>query len=209
LYITSGGGGGSLYASRVEGGYHHYLSITISDTDISVQPVELEPDPDPKCPEVVVKGKNSIEVFDLEMLGSLTSKEGISSFENQYNNVRSYGKYNGVTLGDLIKTAGDMDTDDIIIVQASDGYYIELGYMNIYPNETVRSSQGDLILAYVYENDTVPDWKDGFRLVALAPDGLYSNLDAQITTPEGLPVPVSAGSRWVRNVNLITIKTKN
>jgi hypothetical protein len=54
-----------------------------------------------------------------------------------------------------------------------------------------------MVLAYALDGISIPDWKDGFRLVVLPEGGRVSNEAYRAA---------SAGSFWVKNVERITLR---
>ena len=133
--------------------------------------------------------------------------EGASSYQNQYGNIGGEGNYAGIKVSDLIELAGGMDEGDVLRVEATDGYYQDFGYLNVYPDEAYLSVQGTMILALEYDTVGIPKWQDGPRIVMLAADGLYSNDDCDQTSYENQidDSYLSAGARWVKNVVKLTI----
>ncbi len=203
-YVTSGGGGGTLYASAAEGGVYHYTIVTVNGSGISVEPVQV-PGPERRTDELTIKGPDEVKALDLAELEQMPLVTGDSSFENQYGNVKGEGYYLGVSLEDLVDLVGGLDADGYVRVVSSDGYYTDLGYANIYPDQNYSSLQGALVIAFSMDNETVPGWSKGMLLVATAPDGLFSIQDAIDTTPPEFDEPVSGGARWVRNVEYIEV----
>jgi hypothetical protein len=133
---------------------------------------------------------------------------GTSTAQNRFENWRDNGDYIGVPLATLIELVGGMDADDVIKVNASDGYTQYYAYSNVYPNASYAPLQGNLVLALSY-NYTTPGshmgaWADGPRTVFLPPDNAYSNDDANQTTHPAWFFG-SAGARWVRNVATIEV----
>jgi 3',5'-cyclic AMP phosphodiesterase CpdA len=207
LFVTSGGGGATLYETPENGGFYHYLKIDISMFGIDVIPVPLNWAELSTPPSIIIKRGDDVLNLTLEDLKGFDTVQGMSAFENQYGNWKGQGTYKGVSLRDLVELFGGMERESVIIVGAWDGYEQKYGYTNIYPNSTLLSIQGEMILAFAFDDEEVPDWEDGFRVVFLPQDGEYSNNDALITTDEDLldGELVSAGSRWVRNVAEIEI----
>ncbi|MFW9793948.1 MAG: hypothetical protein ACFFEE_06595 [Candidatus Thorarchaeota archaeon] len=124
------------------------------------------------------------------------------SFQNSFGNIRGAGEYQGVLVSDLLEAVGGMGINDTLTVKASDGYSQTFEYSKVYPNQTIWDIQGDMVIAYMYNGTTVPDYEDGFRLMFLPEDGYYSNADANATTD---PNPYAAGPQCVSNVVQIIV----
>ncbi|MHA2314472.1 MAG: hypothetical protein ACXACF_04205, partial [Candidatus Hermodarchaeia archaeon] len=168
--------------------------------------------PTPIQGEVDVQVINGSTVLNLTFsdLVPLTTGEssGTSTAQNRFDNWRDNGDYIGVSLATLVELVGGIDTNDVIRVNASDGYTQYYAYNNLYPNASYAPLQGNLILAYSY-NYTTPGphagaWADGPRTVFLPSDNAYSNNDANQTTHPAWFFG-SAGARWVRNVASIEV----
>ncbi len=95
-----------------------------------------------------------------------------------------------------------MTSNDTLKVTASDEYSMIFEYSKVYPNASFLAIQGDMVLAYEYNETRVPDYEDGFRIAFLPEDGYYSNEDANATTE---PNPSAAGPQWVSNVAKIEV----
>ncbi|MFX1299873.1 MAG: hypothetical protein ACFFDE_02945 [Promethearchaeota archaeon] len=155
----------------------------------------------------VINGDTTV-YLNFSSLVSMTPDSGFSSAQNRFDNWRDHGNYRGVSLAYLIELVGGIDTNDVVRVNATDGYTQYYAYSNLYPNATIAAIQGDLVLAYLY-NDSTPGshedaWADGARTVFLPSDGAYSNDDANQTTHPAWFFG-SAGARWVRNVATIEV----
>jgi hypothetical protein len=151
----------------------------------------------------VIDGAKEYIVYlvDLALMYNL---EGYSTYQKKTGNWGGNGTYLGVPLSAVIESVTTFDANDIIRVNATDDYSQNFGYYNLYPNASFAAVQGELILAYSY-NDTIPTaWSDGPRLAFLTPDGAYSNDDANQTTHSSW-FSGSAGARWVSNVASIEI----
>ena len=207
LFVTSGGGGATLYETPENRGFYHYLKIDISMSGIDVIPVPLNGTELSTPPSITMKRGDDVLNLTLEDLKGFDTVQGMSAFENQYGNWKGQGTYNGVPLRALVEVFRGIEQESVVLVRAWDGYEQKYGYTNLYPNSTLLSIQGEMILAFAFDDEEVPDWEDGFRVVFLPQDGEYSNNDALITTDEDLldGELVSAGSRWVRNVAEIEI----
>ncbi|MFW9770062.1 MAG: molybdopterin-dependent oxidoreductase [Candidatus Thorarchaeota archaeon] len=156
-----------------------------------------------EVPEVTITGSTgtSVNVTLTEMTAMSTiSRNG--SFQNSYGNVRGSGEYSGVLISDLIELVGGMEENDTVKVIASDGYSQTFEYSKVYPNAIIWGIQGDMVLAYKFNETIVPDYEEGFRLMFLPEDGYYSNADANATTD---PDPYAAGPQCVSDVNQIVV----
>lgn len=200
-YIVTGGAGASLYANEDDGGIYHYVNVTVTDSGLSIEPILLG---SPVIPRdtVAIRSFSDDVTLSLNDLLQMVSIQGFSSFQNQYDNWRGQGIYQGIAISTLIDLVGGMKENDTLVVMSFDGYYQEFSYWNVYPNASWIEIQGPMILAYEYNGTQVLDWADGMRLVMIPPDGAYSNLDATLTS--SIPV-VSAGSRWVRFVSFLEV----
>ncbi|NWF96560.1 MAG: hypothetical protein HXY34_10515 [Candidatus Thorarchaeota archaeon] len=125
------------------------------------------------------------------------------SFQNSFGNIRGAGEYRGVRVSALVELAGGMEANDTVQVISSDGYNRTFGYRNVYPNSTEYGIQGHMVLAFEYNGSEVPDYEDGFRLMFLTDDGVFSNADAAQVYPDlGTG---SAGSLCVSKVATIRV----
>ncbi|MFX1562957.1 MAG: metallophosphoesterase family protein [Promethearchaeota archaeon] len=206
LYLTSGGAGASLVASPDQGGFHHYVLVTISLQEIILEPQPVEV---PVLP-VAVEIRNSANfsmTLGLHDLESLATIQRWGQFENIYSNLRGYGLYRGVLISDLLVLIGGMSSNQILLAEAYDGYQQTYGYSNVYPNTSWYQLQGDFILAFQYNTTLPPEWTDGPRLAFLPLDETYSNLDCEETSypNQGYHLYPSAGARWIRTVILLQI----
>ena len=146
-YVITGGAGASLYASEEEGGIYHFVNVTVIENEVEVSPVLLH-SPNLERDEVVIRGSDADVTLSLTDLINMDTTEGWSSFQNQYDNWRGYGLYQGVTISTLVELIGGMDVSDTVKVVAFDGYSQEFSYDNVYPNSSWYALQGDMILAY-------------------------------------------------------------
>ncbi len=151
----------------------------------------------------IIKGETIVDL-NFASLTEMSPTTGNSSAQNRFQNWRDTGEYIGVSLSSLVETVGGMDENDVVRVNASDGWIQYYAYYNLYPNATFSTIQGDLILAYSYNGTTPPSWSDGPRTVFLPTDGAYSNDDANQTTHPSWFFG-SAGARWVKNVATIEV----
>jgi hypothetical protein len=205
-YVITGGAGTSLYAGEEEGGIYHFVNVTVSETGVEIAPVLLAP-PSLERDRVVVRGTDADVTLSLADLISMDMTEGLSSFENQFDNWRGYGLYRGVQISDLVGLVGGMGVSDIVRITSFDGYSQDFTHDNVYPNTSWYDIQGDMILAYGLNGTDVLDWTDGMRIVMLPADEAYSNDDCLATSAAGLGCQVynSAGARWVRFVSFIEV----
>lgn len=204
-YVITGGAGAELYASPDEGGFHHFTLFSVQGDSISFSPVVVEVGTHEKVIEVSGRMGN-ITLPPSDLLAML-SIEGYSSYQNYYGNWKGDGTYRGVLLLELIELVGGIEQGEILRIESSDGYSQEYCYWNVYPNATWHSAQGDMILAYMFNGTSVPDWENGFEIAFLPEDGAYSNNDCLVTSAEGQGgnVYLSAGARWVKDVCRIVV----
>ena len=154
-------------------------------------------------PGVLLTGATdtSVNISHTEMTEMSTiTRDG--SYQNSFGNVRGVGTYSGVLISDLVELVGGMQEDDTVKVIAGDGYSQTFEYSKVYPNASIWSIQGDMILAYEFNETTVPEFEKGFQLMFLPEDGYYSNEDANATTD---PDPYAAGPQLVSNVTEIRV----
>ncbi len=205
-YVVTGGAGASLYAKPENGGFYHFVNVTLAKSGLIIEPVLLD-SPSLQRNMIAVKSDDESVTLGLDDLLLLSELEGFSSFQNQFSNWRGHGTYRGVKIADIIELVGGMDENDILRIGSNDGYEWNFSYFNVYPNSSWYEIQGDMILAYSLNSTPVPDWLDGMRLVMLAPDGGYSNEDYQLTSAPGMGYYVyeSAGASWVRFVSDIEV----
>jgi len=211
-FITSGGGGAGLYAEAEDGGYNHWLLV--KDTggqgslDIAVQ--RFEP---PARRDIVTvvgpKGQIVLDSGELQELYNAYKMDGNASFENQYGNINGKGEYAGIPIRSLLKQVGGMTENNRLLIQSVDGYQQSFSYQNVYPESAGwQETQGEMILALSCNGEKLPQWKDGYRIVFLTADGLYSNKDCELTSApgEGWNEYQSAGARWIRYVVKLEVK---
>ncbi|MBD3404508.1 MAG: hypothetical protein GF411_00055 [Candidatus Lokiarchaeota archaeon] len=159
-------------------------------------------------PSVTMVADDETETsISLTQMQGMEKVEGVSSFENRFNNTRGQGTYTGVPISALVNAAGGMTETQIIEVEASDGYKVKFVYWNVFPNASIKAIQGEMILAYSYNDTVVPAYEDGFRLAFIPEDGFHSNTDMNETTDPEYRAD-SAGALWISNVVKITIKTR-
>ena len=153
--------------------------------------------------EVTVTGADGTSVnVTLSEMTEMSTITRSGSYQNSYGNVRGVGVYTGVLISDLIELVGGMLEYDSVRITASDGYSQTFDYNKVYPNVTEWDIQGDMTLAYGYNDTIVPDYERGYQLIFLPEDGYYSNADANATTD---PNPSAAGPQCVGNVMEIKV----
>jgi predicted phosphodiesterase len=201
--VISGGAGATLVD-----GEHHYVKVSVGGTtpfDIHKLDLRLESQP---TSFLSVTGRNGTTCnYTFEDLFAMGILEGNSSFENYFGNIGGEGFYTGVALSDLIDAVGGMEEGDVLRVTATDSYYQDFGYLNVYPGEDWLELQGVMLVALSLDSVSIPDWEDGPKLIMLASDGLYNNSDCEETSYEGQGYSVypSAGARWVKNLATIQV----
>ncbi|MHA3963747.1 MAG: metallophosphoesterase [Candidatus Thorarchaeota archaeon SMTZ1-45] len=205
-YVITGGAGASLYANASNGGIHHFVNVTLSNSNLILEMVPLQ-SPDLPRDAVIVRSTDEDVTLSVRDLQVMAVVDGFSSFQNRYGNWRCYGEYRGVRVSDLVDLVGGMDSDEIVRVTSYDGFAQDFHWSNVYPNASWYSIQGHMILAFEYNGTAVPDWSDGIRLVMLPPDEGYSNEDCLYTSSAGTGCHVyeSAGARWVRFVSYVEV----
>ncbi len=172
---------------------------------ILLQPTEGNGDGDTNTElSIKVIGLSTSKEFNLSEMQGETTILRSGSFQNSYGNIRGAGEYKGVLVSALIDAVGGMGVNDTLTVKAVDGYSQTFSYSKVYPNATIYGFQGDMVIAYQYNESVVPDYEDGFRLVFLPEDGYYSNADANASTD---PNPVAAGPQCVSNVATIIVNS--
>lgn len=206
LYAISGGAGISLYADTDSGGIYHYLNVTINSEGILVEPVLLET-PVLQRDTITIQGSDESVTLSIQDLKNLPTIEEFSSFQNQYDNWRGQGVYHGVKISVLLELIGGIASNQRLRVSAIDGFSQDFAYCNIYPNTTWYEYQGDMILAFAFNESIVPDWSNGLRIVMIPEDGGYSNDDCAATSAAGMGYNVypSAGARWIRFIVLMEV----
>lgn len=181
-----------------------YLALQQGDSD------DDDDDGDGNSITLSIIGKTGVEQnLTLDAVVDMESMEAVSSYQNRFGNWRGYGTYEGVNLSALADLVGGMNPGDIMTITASDGYYQNLSYYQVYPDDDCLKIQGPSVLAYEFNGTLCPDWEDGLMVAMLAPDQAFSNMDFNSTCakdPEFLG-STSAGSLWVTNVERIQIQS--
>lgn len=144
--------------------------------------------------------------MSLDELKEMDAVTGTVSFQNRFDNWNEPAEYRGVALSSLVP---DMEPTDVLEVTAEDGFSQKFSYRQIFPSETNRNIQGDIILAYSRDGVSVPDWEDGPMIAVLPEDERFSNTDLMMTRSlvSDYNHQSSAGSLWVKNVNEIGLIT--
>ncbi len=173
----------------------YLMAVTDDDNGVSVTGVEIS-----------LSGPEGESVKDIAELEDLGTFEGPSAYENRFGNWRGNGTYKGIPLDLIADEAGGMGEDQVMKVTASDGYYQNLSYGQVYPEADALGIQGRIILAVEFDGVRVPEWEDGPMIAVIPPDAGFSNEDLNMTAPEGPRFKASsAGSIWVRNIASIEI----
>lgn len=159
----------------------------------------------PSGPELqLIGGDGSQSTLTLTDLEALTYIERYGSYQNTFGNVRGQGVYKGVAVSMLVQMIGGMQEEDLLVVNATDGYSQTFTYQKVFPDTSTYDLQGDMVLAYEFNQTKVPDYELGYRLVFLTLDGYYTNDDAgNSSSPEYYAG--AAGPQCVSNVASITV----
>lgn len=199
--LITGGGGGSLVK-----GEHHFVYADASNDNLEFTKVPIDTEEQNVYKIFVKKGGKNVTYTYQNLLYKMDSS-GVSSFQNQFGNIRGKGYYEGVKFRALLEKVGGMSKNDTLVVESIDGYKQKFGYLNVYPNEEFMRYQGEFILALEYNNKTIDDWEDGPRAVMIPGDGYYSNDDCANTSypGQGWNVYESAGARWAKYVKMIEV----
>jgi len=207
LFVTSGGAGASFYATPEEGGFYHYVIASLQKQSIDIQeyPVEITENNNEL---VLLKGEQGV-ILTIEELQKMEQATGYSSFENQFGNINGKGTYSGILVEDLLELIGGMTKDETLNVYSTDGYKQEFSYENIYAKESgILNIQGLMVLAISINGDYPPEWQEGYRLIFMPEDGVYSNDDCANTSfgEQGFNTYPSAGARWVRDIARLEVR---
>lgn len=200
-HVVSGGGGAALYTSADRGGFHHFILCRIGAEGLQVEAVQVEAPP--RSDELVVSGPSGDLIFTAEELEGLADLEQELTFQNRLYNFGGQGIYRGVTVNVLLEKAGGIKPGDTLMVYALDGYAQAYAYGNVYPDSCGwEERQGPMALAITFNGETVPEWRDGYRIAFFPDDGVYDNEDCALTSAEGQGWHIyeSAGGRWVKTV---------
>ena len=211
VFITTGGGGAVLHETLSDGGFHHYTNIELNLTDGTLTVEAITQEKSKSSTEIKLIKNSSLFIIDLyDLQSEFNLRKGYSSFENQYNNKKAYGYYIGVEVSDLLNIIGGFTKEQILQIEASDGFKQNYSHEVVYPNESWIEIQGVMILAFSFNGTLFPEWTDGLRIVFMAPDAEYSNLDCEATSPpgEGYNYYPSAGFRWIKYVKILRILEK-
>ncbi len=143
------------------------------------------------------------EDMNLEDLESMDTVSGEAKYQNRFGNWNEKAEYEGVPLNQMV----EMDENDVLKVTASDGYSQKFSYEQVNPTGQRKEIQGDIILAYRYNDKKVPEWEDGPRIAVLPSDGEFSNRDLNLTKSitSDFSSQTSAGSLWVKLVEEIDV----
>jgi len=155
----------------------------------------------------VVSSDGSIHVVTLSDMKNMNVITRNASFQNSYGNVRGSGEYKGVKIADLVELADGMATNQLVFINATDGYNQTFSYLNVYPNSTGYSLQGDMVLAFSYNGTEVPTWTDGFRIMFLPLDGYFNNTDGAGVFESDFYTG-AAGPKCVSNVDMIQVTNR-
>jgi len=176
--------------------------IVLAGASIGAIVLMQQPSADPST-DVIRKDGTQLSIT-LTQMQSMDSVEAYGAYENSFDNPRGNGTYKGVRVSGLVDLAGGMESTDLIVVNGSDGYSVTFPYSKVYPSLSTQDIQGDMILAYSYNETIMPEWELGFRIIFLTEDEYYSNADAEASTPEEY-FPDAAGPQCVSNVVTIRI----
>ncbi|MEN1759671.1 MULTISPECIES: metallophosphoesterase family protein [Anoxynatronum] len=204
-HVISGGAGARLYASEDEGGFYHYTLVTLAKP-LLVTPIPVEAPP--RSTDVVITGSKGDLILPADTLDEMAVLSRKGSFQNFHGNFRGEGTYRGVPVKDLVDLVGGMTLDDFLRVHSWDGYRQDFAYENVYPESSGwYDEQGDMVLAIAYNQSTLPEWEDGYRIAFLPDDGVFDNENLLKTSLPGLGGHdyLSAGSVWVRMVNRLEV----
>jgi hypothetical protein len=151
-------------------------------------------------PEIQIIGSNGTNVnVTLSEMQDLPTVAKQGSFQNSYGNIRGNGEYTGVNISVLLTLVGGMVETDVLVVKAVDGYTQTFTYSNVYPSSSEYVYQGNMILAYGFNETIIPDYPEGPRLMFLPEDGYFSNDDANKTIHPDY-YSGAAGPKLVTNV---------
>ncbi|HIE30910.1 MAG TPA: hypothetical protein EYP67_00805 [Methanosarcinales archaeon] len=89
-------------------------------------------------------------------------------------NLKDKGAVKGTDVRDLCDLVGGMSAGDEIKIRASDGFYKQLGYKNVYDPQL---RQGPIVLCWYRDGNYVSDYEDGLQIVFFANDTVFGNWD--------------------------------
>jgi hypothetical protein len=207
--VVTGGGGGSFAGAASPWEFNHVLEVEVQ-AELGWKAIPFTDERAPAHPSEVSVELNGLgdERMDLTLqdLLPLAVLEGCWSFENRYGNWAPGGIYRAVPMDTLVGFVGGLGTDGVVEVRAMDGYVQMYSGANILGTGPGSHLQGRMALAVTLDGEPPPSWHDGPRVVFTPDDGAYSNADALATTdPAHMSDPMSAGSRWVRDVVSVTV----
>ncbi|HUV62026.1 MAG TPA: metallophosphoesterase [Thermoplasmata archaeon] len=202
-FVITGGAGANLVD-----GVHHFVNVTVDNSGgMSYEKCDVMANATLQ-PFVTLTGADGGALnVTYEGLFTMDIHSGFSSFENYFGNIGGEGDYSGVSIAYLVDLIGGMQEGDTVRVTASDGYSQDFGYLNIYPDAAWLDLQGLIVLAMHFDDESVPAWEDGPKLVMIPSDGLYSNSDCEATSydDQGYSIYPSAGARWIKNVASVQV----
>ena len=94
--------------------------------------------------------------------------------KNETVNLKDKGVLKGTNVRDLCNLVEGMSAGDEIKIIASDGFYRQFGYTNVYKPQ---SHQGPIVLCWYRDGDRVPDFEEGPQIVFFADDNVFGNWD--------------------------------
>jgi DMSO/TMAO reductase YedYZ molybdopterin-dependent catalytic subunit len=155
---------------------------------------------------VTVIGKTSTSEVSMSDLEELEFIEGVTSYQNSYGNWRGLGTYGGVLLRDLANLVGGMVPGDVMTITATDGYWQNYSYYQVYEDEEYAQILGNVILAYEFNGTSIPEWENGPMVAILAPDQAFSNEDFNATADRDPEYQaLSASALFAKHVHTIKI----
>ncbi len=197
--MMSSGGNTKLYA---------ILFAVLIVAGGSIAAIILMQNPTNGEPLLSIEGSDgSTRSLTLNELLAMTPIERFGSYQNSFNNTRGSGTYIGAKISDILDLVGGVDTDEVILVNATDGYSQIFTYDNLYPNETLYEIQGDFVLAYSFNGSTIPEYGEGPRIMFLPEDGYFDNADAALVIDPQFSAG-AAGPKLVSNVQEIIVMVR-
>ena len=184
------------------------LGIVIILTAASLTALVFLQNPSNDEPLIDLQGSDgTTHLLTMCELLALEPIERVGSYENSFNNTRGNGEYIGAKIADVIDLVGGMGSDDIVIINATDGYSQIFTYDNVYPTETQYDIQGDFVLVYSFNGTILPEYTEGPRLMFLPEDGMFSNADAALIIDSEYSAG-AAGPKLVGTVAKIIVMTR-